>query len=84
MDKSNRQVIQLLLDALKQWHTNPAGAADLLDEVSMRVAIMAGLLRERALANKNQFQSEGTICDRVKIQIVGPNGDVKQEIDTQS
>ncbi len=62
---------------------NPA-AADAIDALADRLKAIAAAVRARHAVPENPWVSPGGMSDRVKIQVVGPAGDVTQSTDTGS
>lgn len=59
---------------------NDPAAADEVDALAER---LKGLARKlRAMKLEDPFGSQGGAADRVKMQVIGPSGILKQNIDT--
>jgi hypothetical protein len=60
--------------------TDPEAAAGQLEESADRMLKLAARLRE--LAAQGPYRSRGGTADRVQMEVVGPDGNVKQSVDT--
>lgn len=71
----------LLLQALAQLQSDPDGAADRLEKLAAKLLEVAKQLRSRKTLS--DFQTPGGMGERVRIDVVGPDGQVKQQVDTR-
>lgn len=65
---------QLFLDAIKLSATNPIAAADLVDQLIDQLQLWTIHLR-----SADAWKSREGFGDQVRIQVVGPDGVVKEE-----
>lgn len=70
-----------LSNIIEMMKTDPARAADRLEDMSRRLTELASNLREIA-KNREGMRSTGGVGDRVQIALVGPDGQIKQRTDT--
>lgn len=68
-----------LADVVKLIQSDPAGAADKIDDLVVKLKNIAAQLRRKA---ESDYCSHGGAGDRVRIQVVGPDGTIKQTVDT--
>ena len=73
---------QTIVEALDMIATNPIGAAERLDKIGDYIKNLATQIREQAAQEHNPWQVSGSMGDRVRIQVLGPDGHVKREADT--
>jgi hypothetical protein len=88
LDGGDREVSlsDALSSTLRDLSTDPLSAADRLDALADELRKRASLLREadQAAPSAHGFRSSGGMGDRAKMQVVGPDGKVKQATDTGS
>lgn len=66
-------------DLTALMEADPAAAADRLDALADRLRVAAAGLRQMATGG---MRSQGGAGDRVRMQVVGPDGRVRQTVDT--
>ncbi len=62
--------------------SDPLAAADAIDALANRLHAKAQELRDGVASTGESFRSPGGMTDRVKMSVHGPDGTIKQEIDT--
>lgn len=70
-----------LQDVLALLTSDPMRAADEMCKLADQLRAGAEELRAR---HSDPFKVPGGLSDRVRMSVVGPNGEVKQRIDTDS
>ena len=70
-----------LSNILEMIKTDPARAAERLEDIATRLTGLANKLKEIA-KDREGIRSTGGVGDRVQIELVGPDGQIKQRIDT--
>lgn len=73
-------MMDLFAQVARSYHTEPHEAAIKLREIAARMIAIAEKLEKQ---NANPFSSEGGLSNRVLINVVGPDGNIKQSIDAQ-
>jgi hypothetical protein len=63
--------------------TDPLSAADAIDGLADRLHGQADMIRNAMAKEQSPFKVPGGIVDIVKMNVVGPNGEIKQSITTQ-
>ncbi len=62
--------------------TNPLKAADLIDGMAYRLHDQAKAIRQAVCEGRDPRINPGGMGDVVKMQVIGPDGDLKQSVDT--
>jgi hypothetical protein len=78
--------LERLREALSLMASDPEAAADLLEGMAARLLEHARSLRSVAAARaaqENPFASGGGMGDSARIQVVGPDGKIKADINTR-
>lgn len=70
--------VEAVRDMLEEMVKNPTAAADRLDAMADDIRALAARLRTQP----NGFRDPGGMGDRVRINVMGPDGKPKQSIDT--
>lgn len=71
-------LMELMMDAVKLWHTDPIGAAQKLRDVSAKIIVIAEKLEIQN--QEHPWVSDGGLGDKVLINVVGPDGLTKQTV----
>lgn len=69
-----------LPDLLRRVIAGDVTAADEIDRLAGRLRDLANHLRQ---GNQDGTRDPGGMSDRVQMQVIGPNGEIKQQVDTQ-
>lgn len=68
-----------LSEALEELSRNPHASADQLDALAARLSAFAATLRAQG---QSGYLAQGGMGERIRVNVVAPNGTVKQQIDT--
>jgi hypothetical protein len=72
-----QKVLSEIVSLIDLFEKNPHAAADLLDQWSERFKFLASQIRQNS-----SLQSIGGINDRVLINVVGQDGQIKQKVES--
>lgn len=73
------ETVRAVRDMLEEMAQNPLAAADRLDAMAVDIHGLAERLRQQPASG---YRDPGGMADRVRISVVGPDGQTKQETDT--
>lgn len=76
-------LMELMMDALKLWHTDPVGAANKLRDVASKLVTIAEKLEIQNLETQSHeggWVSDGGLGDKVLINVISPDGSTKQTV----
>lgn len=74
---------RLITDLLGLMATDPLAAADEFEKTGNEMIALAQRLRETAHLSQSQDNEfcPGGLSDRVRIKVLGPNGDLKRDVE---
>lgn len=76
-------LMEMMMDAIKLWHTDPQGAATKLRDVASKLIAIAEKLEIQNLeihSREGGWMSDGGLGDKVLINVIGPDGSTKQTV----
>ncbi len=77
----NEDTVRKLREVLSLMASDPAGAADMLEGMAAKLLEQARGLR--ALAAEGRPPNVGGMGDSARIQVVGPGGEIKRDVNTR-